>query len=82
MLPHRTTFSDMRKKGNPGFAFLNFREYITVVDFVAEFSGRRWNLDRKKVRRANAPFATPAHPAAHYPHAPTFLVRRPSRRPT
>ena len=40
---------DMRKEGNPGFAFLNFRDYSTVVDFVAEFSGRRWNLDRKKV---------------------------------
>lgn len=40
---------DMRKEGNPGFAFINFREYMTVVDFVAEFSGRRWNLDRKKV---------------------------------
>jgi len=49
---------DMRKEGNPGFAFLNFREYMTVVDFVAEFSGRRWNLDRKKAfKTANVTYA-------------------------
>ena len=58
---------DMRKEGNPGFAFINFREYMTVVDFVAEFSGRRWNLDRKKVALrarcvAHAVTLSPPHP--------------------